>query len=199
MDVELQSFLDTKRRAIPVVIDDEGASHLPFPLRQVQWVDFRGDYNLAAHKLLEGISHLQRAEPIKRLKLKSKGYFFISYADEDSPFVEELRSFLGKRDYAYWDFRESERNYDTDFSLELEGVIKDAAGTLSVISRNWKQSQSSLQEFRFSKEVGTPVFLLKVGEPGPTLMLSGLTHIDFTCAHQVGFAKLDKELKRKAL
>ena len=64
----------------------------------------------------------------------------------------------------------------TDF-LELEGIIKDAAGTLSIISPNWKQSQISMQEFHFSRDVGTPVFLLKVGEPGPTLALSGLTYI----------------------
>lgn len=199
MDVELQEFLRSEKRVIPIVIDDEGASHLPFPLRKFQWADFRGDFSVAFKKLLEGIRFLQQSEPIERPELKSKGYVFVSYADEDSQFVEELKSFLGEHGYAYWDFRESARNYDVDYSLELESVIKDAAGTLSVISPNWKQSQISLQEFHFSKQVGTPVFLLKVGDPGPTLLLSGLTYIDFTCELDKGFTMLNKELKRKGL
>lgn len=199
MDAELRSFLETKRRVIPIVLDDEGAVRLPVSLRQFQWADFRGDYVVAVRKLLDGIRHLQHPQPIKRPDLKSKGYVFLSYAEEDSHFVEELKSFLGERRYAYWDFRESDRKYDIDYSLELEGVIKDAAATLSVISPNWKQSPDSLREFRFSKEVGTPVFLLKFHELGPTLALSGLTHIDFTRAQQDGFSKLDRELKRKGL
>jgi hypothetical protein len=80
--------------------------------------------------LLEGIRFLQQSAPIARPEIKSKGYVFISYADEDAQFVEELKSFLSKHGYAYWDFRESERKYDVDYSLELEGVIKGAAGTL---------------------------------------------------------------------
>ncbi len=160
MDAELQAFLGTEKRLIPIVIDDAGASHLPLPLRQFQWADFRADYDVASQKLLQGIRFLQQDKPIKRPKLQSKGYVFVSYADENSQFVEQLKSFLGEHGYAYWDFRESERDYNVDYSLELEGIIKDAAGTLSIISPNWKQSQISMQEFHFSRDVGTPVFLL---------------------------------------
>jgi hypothetical protein len=199
MDAELQAFLRGQKRIIPIVIDDEGASHLPLPLREFQWADFRGDYSIAFQKLIEGIRILQQPEPIARPELKSKGYVFISYADEDAQFVEELKSFLGGHGYAYWDFRESDRNYDVDYSLELESIIKEAAGTLSVISPNWKQSHISMQEFHFSRDVGTPVFLLKASEPGPTLALSGLTYIDFTRERDQGFSKLEKELKRKGL
>jgi hypothetical protein len=199
MDTELQAFLRARQRVLPIVVDDEGASHLPLPLREFQWADFRGEYDIAFRKLLEGLQFLQQSQPIERPNLKSKGYVFISYAEEDASFVEELKVFLGQRGYAYWDFRESERDYDVDYSLELEGVIKDAAGTLSVVSPNWKQSQISLQEFHFSREVGTPVFLLKAGDPGPTLALSGLTYIDFTHEHDKGFEKLAKELRRKGL
>jgi hypothetical protein len=42
-------------------------------------------------KLLEGIRFLQQPEPIERPDLKSKGYVFVSYAEEDSSFVDELR------------------------------------------------------------------------------------------------------------
>jgi hypothetical protein len=199
MNEELQAYLESQNPIIPIVIDGEGASNLPLPLLRIQWADFRGDYDIAFGKLLDGIRFLQQPEPIERPEIKSKGYVFISYADEDMQFVGELKSFLSEHGYAYWDFRESERNYDVDYSLELEGVIKGAAGTLSVISLNWKRSQISMQEFHFSRDVGTPVFLLKAGEPGPTLALSGLTYIDFTHKRDEGFSKLDKELKRKGL
>lgn len=199
MDVELKAFLQRCGRIIPIVIDDAGASRLPFSLRQYQWADFRGDYTLAFHKLVAGISFVQQPEPIGRPEIKSKGYVFISYAMEDSLFVDELKLFLGERGYAYWDFRESERDYNADFSLELEGVIREAAGTLSVISPDWKKSQILMQEFYFSKEVGTPVYILKVRDHEPTLVLSGLTYIDFTGERNKGFASLDIELKRKGL
>jgi hypothetical protein len=199
MNKELQDFLRSEKRVIPIVIDDEGASLLPFPLSKFQWADFRGDFSVAFQKLLEGIHFLQQSEPIARPELKSKGYVFISYADEDSQFVERLETFLGDHGYAYWDFKKSARNYDVDYSLELESWIKNAAGMLSVISPNWKQSQISLQEFHFSKQVETPVFLLKVGDLGPTLLLSGLTYIDFTHDLDKGFSMLNKELERKGL
>jgi hypothetical protein len=202
MKEELTEFLYRKKQIIPIIIDDEGASKLPFPLRGIQWVDFREDYSVAFQNLLKGIHLLQQVqqpEPIERPELKSKGYVFVSYAEEDSQFVEELKSFLGIHGYAYWDFRESERNYEVDYSLELESVIKDAAATLSVISPNWKQSRDSFQEFLFSEHVGTPVFLLKAGEPGPTLKLEGLNYIDFTIDRDKGFGKLERALKRKGI
>lgn len=199
MDLELKAFLQGRGRIIPIVIDDVGASHLPFPLSQYQWADFRGDYAPAFHRLIEGISFIQQPEPVGRPEIKSKGYVFISYAKEDSLFVDELKLFLKERGYAYWDFQESERDYNSDFSLELEGVISEAASTLSVISPDWKKSQILIQELHFSKEVGTPVYILKIRDPGPTLVLSGLTYIDFTGERNKGFTSLDKELKRKGL
>jgi hypothetical protein len=51
----------------------------------------------------------------------------------------------------------------------------------------------------FSRDIGTPVFLLKIRDPGPTLAIEGMTHIDFLSAHRDGFAKLDAEMKRKGL
>lgn len=199
MDTELMAFLQKRGRIIPIVIDDAGANRLPFSLRQYQWADFRGDYTLAFRKLIAGISFIQQPEPIGRPEIKSKGYVFISYAVEDSLFVDELKLFLRERGYAYWDFRESDRNYESDFSLELEGVISEAAGTLCVISPDWKKSHILMQEFHFSKEVGTPVYILKFRDPGPTLVIAGLTYIDFTGERNKGFASLEKELKRKGL
>ena len=100
--------------------------------------------------------------PVAAPKPKSKGYVFISYADEDADFVVELKLFLKKQGYGYWDYRESERDYQVDYTLELEDIIKNAAGTLSVVSPNWKRSKTAFQELHYSREVKTPVFLLKV-------------------------------------
>jgi hypothetical protein len=52
-----------------------------------------------------------------------------------------------------------------------------------------------LQELHFSREVKTPVFLLKVEDPGPTLTISGMTYIDFTGKRRDGFAHLDGEMR----
>jgi TIR domain len=199
MEHELLAVLAEKTPVIPVVIDDVGASQLPVALSHLQWADFRGDYDRAFQTLLQGIQFIRQPQPLERAERKSKGYVFVSYAAEDSAFVKELCAFLKKNGYAYWDFRESPRDYSQDYSIELESVIKDAAGTLSVISSHWKKSRISMKEFHFSEEVGTPVFLLRVGDPGPTIALSGMTFIDFTQGHAAGFKKLGQELKRRGL
>lgn len=199
MDFELNAFIKTHASVIPIVIDDAGADNLPLPLRQIQWVDFRGPFQPAVHSLLNGIQGLQGSSPVATPKARSKGYVFISYADEDANFVTDLKVFLKKQGYAYWDFRESERDYQSDYSLELEDVIRKAAGTLSVVSPEWKRSPTALQELHFSREVQTPVFPLKVRDPGPTLVIAGMTYIDFLTDRKVGFSKLDREMTRKGL
>lgn len=200
MNKELNVFIAKKQEhVIPIVIDNEGTSNLPLALEQIQWADFRGPFEPALRSLLQGLEELRGTAPVATPKPKSKGYVFISYADEDSQFVGELKAFLKQQGYAYWDFRESERDYQADYSLELENVIQGAAGTLSVISPEWKRSPTALQELHFSREIGTPVFLLKIRDPGPTLAISGMTHIDFRTKDAEGFAKLDSEMKRKGL
>ena len=199
MNAELDAFLHKAKRVIPLVIDDEGADNLPAPLRTFQWVDFRGPFQPALQSLLKGIQSFRSLSPVARQESRSKGYVFISYADEDADFVADLKIFLKKQGYAYWDFRESERNYQADYTLELENVIKNAAGTLSVVSPEWKLSPTALQELHFSREVKTPVFLLKVRDPGPTLAIAGMTYIDFLAQRKDGFVKLDSEMRRKGL
>jgi len=199
MNAEFTSFLEKAKRVIPIVIDDDGPANLPEPLRQFQWVDFRGPFEPALRSLLDGIRDLRGSSPLGAPTPKSKGYVFISYADEDAEFVGELKDFLKKQGYAYWDYRDSQRDYQADYTLELENIIKDAAGTLSVVSPDWKRSPTALQELHFLREVKTPVFLLKVEDPGPTLTISGMTYIDFTRKRKDGFAHLDGEMRRKGL
>jgi hypothetical protein len=199
MDREYTTFLERAKKVIPVVIDDDGPTNLPSPLRRIQWVDFRGPFEPALQLLLEGLRDLRSSAPLAATKPKSKGYVFISYADEDSDFVQELKLFLKSQGYGYWDFRESERDYQADYTLELENIIRNAAGTLSVVSPDWKRSKTAFQELHFSREVDTPVFLLKVRDPGPTLAISGMTYVDFIRKREKGFVDLDGEMRRKGL
>lgn len=199
MGHELHAFTNGAGRVIPLIIDSAGEQALPNALRQFQWVDFRQDFHSAVQRLVEGLASLRQSKPLARPETKSKGYVFISYASEDEAFVEELKAHMKGRGYTYWDFRESQRNYQIDYTIELEGVINDAEATLSVISPDWKKSPTSLQELHFSKEVRKPVFLLRIRDPGPTLALAGMTFIDFTGPRTVGFAKLNTELVKFGL
>jgi hypothetical protein len=196
---ELEAFMHGAGRVIPIIIDDEGPDALPLRIAGIQYADFRSDFDVAVQSLLKEIRSLQGPAPVAPAKAKSRGYVFISYAAEDATFVKDLKLYLKGRGYTYWDFQESERNYQVDYTLELEGVITNAEATLSVISPDWKKSPTTLQELHFSKDVHTPVFLLRVREPGPTFVLAGMTFIDFTGTRKEGFAKLDGEMQKVGL
>lgn len=199
MEQELLAFARGSGRIVPLIVDDAGENSLPIALRDYQWADFRVDFDVALHRLIEGLAALRQAEPLASPKAKSKGYVFISYATQDHEFILELKTHMKDRGYTYWDFRESSRDYQVDYTIELEGVIADAEATLSVISPDWKKSSTSLQELHFSKEVHTPVFLLRIKDPGPTLALAGLTFIDFTGLRTKAFENLDAELVKFGL
>lgn len=200
---ELTAFLSLGRPVIPVILDDEGAANLPVMLRQFQWVDFRGGYDQwKVESLTSALLNLgvrKQSRPIEPPTKKSEGYVFISYAEEDVDFVAELKEFLGSRNYAYWDYDESERNYHTQFFRELEGVILEAAATLSVLSEAWKLSKWTTREYFFSEDANIPVFLLRAKPLGPTLAIAGTPYIDFVEDRKRGFDRLDKELQRKGL
>lgn len=67
------------------------------------------------------------------------------------------------------------------------------------LSPSWKVSRWTRKEYLFAEEVGTPVFLLKVKDPGPTLIIAGSHFIDFTSNTEAYFCKLAKELDQKRL
>jgi TIR domain len=194
LEVELMAFLSKKGRVVPLIVDDEGAAQLPAILRTIQWIDFRTDFDQAIQLLLRGIQSLRGNKPVPERVDVSKGYVFISYATEDRDFVMDLKAFLARRGYTFWDFHTSKRNYQIDYTLELEERIRDAEATLSVISPDWKKSKTALQELHFSNEVETPVFLLRLKDPGPTLALAGRTFIDFTQSQAESFLKLADEM-----
>jgi len=197
---ELMRFSKTNKLIIPIITDDVGEHSLPDQLKLIQWVDFRHSYDEALKQLLSVFpTDIKEDEAISTPKKKSKGYVFISYAEEDLDFVKRLRKFLTKRDYGYWDYAENDRDYHTQFVNELEDVIIDAEATLSVLSGAWKVSKWTIKEYFFSEEVQTPVFLLRAKTMRPSLAIAGLPYIDFVENADQGFIKLDRELQRKEL
>lgn len=197
---ELMGFSETNKLIIPLIIDDAGEQSLPAPLRMIQWVDFRSSYDAALQQLLSVFpSAVETNQPIQQPNESSRGYVFISYAEEDSDFVARLRQFLTEKKYGYWDYAESDRDYHTQFVSELEGVIIDAEATLSVLSESWKQSKWTVREYFYSEDVRTPVFLLRAKTMRPSLAVAGIPYIDFVANADEGFVKLDRELQRKGL
>lgn len=197
---ELSEALRKQTPIIPIVVDDEGSSKMPASLYGIQWLDFRTNYKAAFQRLMVTLPNsVRHGQAAQQQKPKSKGYVFISYAQEDTEFVIQLRNFLKDRGYGYWDYQDSDRDYHTQLANELEGIIRGSAATLSVLSPDWKESKWAAKEYVFSEAVGTPVFLLMAREMGPTLVIAGIPYIDFTRGHDTGFTKLDKELRRKGL
>lgn len=185
---------------IPLILDSAAIEKLPQNLKAIQGIDFQTDYTAAFNKLLKALpEEVRQEESITQQAPKSKGYVFINYAEENTDFVLGLRDFLKKHGYGYWDYQESDRNYHSQLFLELEGVIREAAATLSILSPAWKRSKWTPKEMLFSEDVGTPVFLLMAEEMGPTLVTAGIPYIDFVKDRDKGFEKLDRELKRKGL
>ena len=200
MEKELHYFLARQGRVIPLVLDDAGAARMPAPLAAIQWLDFRRDYSAALGILLSSLPRLVREDrPVEPTAAQAKGYVFFNYAEEDTEFIERVREFLRMRGYAYWDYQDSDRDYHSDLDLELEAIIREAAAVLSILSPSWKASRWTRKEYLFAEEVGTPVFLLKVKEPGPTLIIAGSHFIDFITDTDAGFRKLARELDRKGL
>jgi hypothetical protein len=162
------------RNLIPILVGEIRDEEVPSELREIQWIDFRDDYDSA---LVELVTFLRpfavSTGPIAPKSAQTKGYVFISYSEEDSEFFNSLRAFLKQYRYSYWDFAESDRNYQTQISRELEGIISDAAATLSVLSDHWRDSEWTEREFIFSEEIGVPVFLLKAKPIRPTLSIAG--------------------------
>ena len=197
---ELEQVFDLDLPVYPVLLDNEGADLLPLPLQQVPHFDVNNDYDGALRQLLAALpASSKEGHAVPQVRPQSKGYVFISYAEEDTPFVAQLRTFLKERGYGYWDYAESERNYHTHFFTELEEVIMNATATVSVLSPDWKKSKWTAKEYMFSEEVGVPVFLLLARHMGPTLVTAGIPYIDFTRDDQQGFERLSRELTRKGL
>jgi TIR domain len=186
------------KKIIPIKINVKTNQRILHFIDDKKAIDFSNNYENALRLLLEEIPDVFKySEPVKANKILTKGYVFISFCDEDAKFVIELREFLKSQKFAYWDYEEGERNYHTQFFLELESVIEESAAVLSIISPSWKSSRWSTREYFYSEEIGKPVFLLRAKETTPILAISGQPYIDFVSNSDLGFKKLEKELSKR--
>ncbi len=198
---ELEIALNSNLPVFPLMLNNDLVDQIPQQLLALQPILFDSDdFEDALPTLIARLpDSVRESRPVVPEQPKSKGYVFISYADEDTDFVTTLRDYLKERGYGYWDYQDSDRNYHTQLFLELEDVIRNASATVSILSPDWKRSTWAAKEYMFSEQVGTPVFLLMAREMGPTLVIAGVPYIDFVRDPEGGFAKLDRELRRKGL
>lgn len=196
--VSFEFALSKSKKIFTIKIDDVSSQKFPKTISTIQWIDFSKNYKLAFETLVRNLpQNLKQNQAIKSGKLKSKGYVFISFSEDDTKFVKVLRNFLKSQDFAYWDYEEGERNYHIQFFLELESVIDDSFAVLSIISPSWKKSKWATREYFYSEESGKPIFLLRCKVIKPTLAIAGQPYIDFVIDEKLGFKKLEKELNKR--
>jgi hypothetical protein len=187
-----------KKRIFPLKIEDFRHENLPKTLSNLLWIDFQENYENGLELLLKSIpKNIISNQPLQQKENISKGYVFLSFSDDDSIFVNGLRGFLKSQDFAYWDFKEGDRDYHIQFFIELESVINDSEAVLSIISPSWRSSKWTIREFIYSEEIGKPVLLLRAKETKPILAIAGLPYIDFVINSGKGFIKLEKELSKR--
>jgi len=185
---------------IPVVLDHTGEFEMPVFLRKYQWIDLRGDFEKEIKKLIKAVKiAITPGEASQPKPKKNHGYAFISYSTYDTEFLEKLKSLLTDHQYGYWDFHENKRDYDMQFHLELEGVIRNSEVFLCLASPDWKKSRWASREFMYAEEIRKPIFILKAKPLEPTLLIAGSSYIDFSVDFTAGYAELDRELRGKGL
>jgi len=192
--------MQSGKKVIPVVIDDEAAHEMPGVLCRLEYIDFRRNHEQALSELISNFREFIKEEGAMEIREPlSKGYVFLSYAKEDFNFTEEVKGFCARQGYAYWDYRESDRDYHVQLSHELEAVIKEAAVVLSILTPNWPLSKWAVKEYHYAIEIGKPVFLLRFREVEPILAITGILYIDFVRDKEQGFSKLARELRKRNL
>lgn len=145
----------------------------------------------------EGLPFHQEVEP---LEVRNRGFAFLSYAEEDWVFVDELRRFLIEEGFLYWEYSSSDRDVEKLLHLELEDKIRESDVVISVVSPDWKRSVWCSREYFYAKEIGRPVFIAEHRELPPTLAIAGENRLRFWGERRsAGFTLLSRELKRRGL
>lgn len=186
---------------IPVVIDDQGPAAIPEELNAIQWVDFRQDYGAALLLLLNALPRAARAgEPVRELPQASQGYAFLSFAEEDSGFVQEtLKPVLAQRMVTFWEYRTAERRYDISIARELEDRIANSVAFVAVLSPDWKSADWTERELLYAEAIGRPRFLVQARLMPPSILTIGKLLIDFTRDVDAGAEQLVRELQKRGL
>ena len=167
----------------------------------IQTLDFHEDYQSALRKLLQALpTYLQSTGPVAVPAQRSKGYAFLSYAEEDADFVHDtLTPVLTSRALSFWEFRSAERRYDTSIARELEDRIDNAAALVAVLSPEWKSSEWTERELMYAEAVERPRLLVLVKPMRPSILTVGKLVIDFTANAESAKRQLVDELLKHGL
>ncbi|MEL7029541.1 MAG: toll/interleukin-1 receptor domain-containing protein [Pseudomonadota bacterium] len=192
-----------KGNLIPVV---SGGVQPPEPFDQLQSIAVP-DINARLFDLAPTVKALLHTMGYKRRKppsrdesegggvvIRNRGASFLSHAEKDREFVDELIQFMERRDYGYWEYDTSDRNYQSKLFEELESRIERAQLMICILSERWRESDWCIKEYFFGREIRKPIFLIKPYEMSPTLAIAGEPYIDFTQDRSKGFAKLAEQL-----
>jgi hypothetical protein len=203
MQQELRSAMNSGEQAIiiPVLVEGAEPEKLPPFLQNRQWIDAREDRKSAIDELEKALERYlgSPAPPTEKATAQNSGYVFISYSVEDRAFLEDLKGFLKEKGYGYWDFHESKRDYQTQFHLELESIIRDSRAVLCIVTPSWKKSRWAPREYLFTEDIRKPIFLLRAEILEPTLLIAGSSYIDFVNDKDRAFSELDRELAKAGL
>jgi len=115
---------------------------------------------------------------------------FLSYSAADEKYAKEVSAFLRQWNVRFWDFGTNPREYDWDFSEEVDKAIRQSKVFAAVITPNWRQSRWTQDEFKFARRLNKMPFLLEFEETEPVLVLSSLTSIDCRTNRFDGFHKM---------
>ncbi len=194
--MELKAAFRAGLSIVMFAIDEIGYSAMQKLNGPIGKIDCRHSYKQALGEIVTYITGPEEVEDSDdRDELVPGEYVFLSYAEADTPYMQQVKDFLSEKGYRYWEFQGSTRDYQTNLALDLEGILKNAAATLTILSPAWKQSDWSMKEFMYSQQVGKATFLLRFEDVEPTLAIADILYIDFVEDKSRGFQRLDDELK----
>ena len=198
------SIAHRDRKLLPVLAD--AGANVPLEFQSIYTVVYRNDIEQTLRDLLPALqeltgksAQLTPATQRQKSEKQNRGFAFLSYSEEDADFRNRLVEFLRLQNFAYWEYGESDRDYDMLLFLELEKRIAESTLVLSILSESWKKSVWCVKEYFFAKEAAKPVFLLRAKPLGPTLAIAGEHYINFDKDEKKGFERLAKEMKRRGL
>jgi hypothetical protein len=126
---------------------------------------------------------------------------FISYSSRDAQFKDKLTERLMRWRWSWWEFADSERDYQQGISREIADRICKSAAIIFLLTRNWTSSKWCVREYDFAVHREIDAFCLLVEQTNLEIIQNNLItpdrpFIDFTLSSDVGFQHLGQALDR---
>jgi hypothetical protein len=119
---------------------------------------------------------------------------FVSYSAKDQEHAAGLSKFLRESKVSFWDYDRSRREFETDFSEEIDQAIRRSSVFLAILTPNWRPSKWAQMEFYHARKLGKPQFVLEFEDTEPILMLALHTLIDCKGSPYRGFYRMLERL-----